>query len=98
MCFRLNTFGDHGRVEALCEGHYARRNRFVAFIAICTADVGTVDLDDVDREILEVTDRGIAGAEIIDRNANAERLEPAHHIDDFRIPVENTALTEFEFQ
>ncbi len=36
---------------------------------------GLVDLEDVDREALQVAQRRIAGAEVVDRQAHAERFQ-----------------------
>jgi hypothetical protein len=38
----------------------------------------TVDLDDVDAELTQVAERGIAGAEIVDGDAAAEILDPGN--------------------
>jgi hypothetical protein len=38
-------------------------------------DEGTVDLEDVDREPLQIGERGIAGAELVEQQPDAERLE-----------------------
>ena len=37
------------------------------------ADEAAIDLEDVDRETPELADRGVAGAEVVDRDAHAER-------------------------
>ena len=43
-------------------------------------DEGLVDLDHVDRQqVLEVRERGVADAEVVDRELHAERLEPLQH-------------------
>src|SRR6478735_11396372 len=45
-----------------------------------TGDVlheGAVDLDDVDAELAQIAERGVAGAEIVDGDAAAEMLETA---------------------
>jgi hypothetical protein len=38
-------------------------------------DEGLVDLEDVDREAAQVAERGVAGAEVVDRQPDAERLQ-----------------------
>ncbi len=41
-------------------------------------DEGAVDLDLVDGEVLQVGERGVAGAEVVDRHADAEAAQALH--------------------
>ena len=53
------------------------RRRFGAGVAF--HDEGTVDLERVDREALQVGERGVAGTEVVDRDGDAHRLQFVQH-------------------
>ena len=44
------------------------------------ADEALVDLDLVERRLLQIAERGIAGAEIVEREADADRLQLGEHV------------------
>ena len=73
----LDTFGGHAEAE----GSRQRNDRFHDGIALGllrqARDEGAVDLQYVDRESAEVGKRGVAGAEIVDGKAHAERGQGA---------------------
>ena len=44
------------------------------------ADEALVDLDLVERSVLQIAERGIAGAEIVQRQAHAQQLQLIEHV------------------
>ena len=61
-------------------------------------DKGAVDLDLVERERLQIAQRGIAAAEIVHRDAHAERLEPAQQRQAALEILDQHAFGDFEFE
>jgi hypothetical protein len=61
-------------------------------------DEGLVDLQLVDLEALEVAQRGIAGAEVVDRHAHAARVQLVHHRDRGQRVVHGHALGQLQFE
>src|SRR5262249_56577395 len=62
------------------------------------AHEGLVDLQDVDGELLEVGDRGVAGAEIVDGQAHPEGADGPELAEDLGIAAQDAALAELELQ
>src|SRR5262249_62198432 len=52
------------------------RDGLVVGVARDVLDERAVDLHAVDREALEIAERGVARAEVVDRYRDAERLDP----------------------
>src|SRR5450756_257412 len=78
LLFRLDAFGDHDFVEAGAEaGDGADDGAGVALVAEI-ADERLVDLDLIEGELAQVVERGVAGAEVVERQADAEILELLH--------------------
>src|ERR1700733_3333323 len=72
---QLDAFGDRVEAERLAERDDRPRQLRAVFGARQAADEGAIDLEDVNRKTMQIRQRGIAGAEIVDREAHAERLE-----------------------
>ena len=75
----LGAFGDHVHAEVVGE----RDDRFQdhrAGAAAGGADEGLVDLDGVERKALQIGQRGMAGAEIVQRQADAEFADAGQHL------------------
>ena len=62
------------------------------------AHEGLVDLQFVDLESLEVTQRGIAGAEVVYRHADAAFMQVVHHRDRAERVIHRDTLGQFELQ
>src|SRR5690348_3253895 len=65
----LDTFGDGMEPEALGKPQQMAEEHLVVGAAAEIADEGAVDLDGVDRQGLQMPQRGVAGAEIVERDA-----------------------------
>ncbi|MCY1276714.1 hypothetical protein D9M70_253820 [compost metagenome] len=72
----LHALGDHHQVQAVGHGDDGAGDLRVLFAVGQAVDEAAVDLQHVDGELLEVVERGIAGAEVIHRHRQAEALQP----------------------
>ena len=72
---RFHALGKDRHVEAMPKVDYRAHDRLGVPIGRQVADKSAVDLDLVERERVQIGQRRIAGAEIIERDANAEGLE-----------------------
>ena len=61
-------------------------------------DEALVDLDGVDRQPAEIAKRGIAGAEVVERDLHAHRPEPVERRANRRIAVDEDALGDLDLQ
>ena len=71
----LDALGEGLDRERLAELHEGVDQRLALLVALSTRDERAVDLQRVDREALQVGERGVAGAEVVDRDAHAELLD-----------------------
>jgi hypothetical protein len=69
LFFGLDAFGHDRQVEVLGQVEHGVADRRVLGRARQVLDEGAVDLQHRDREALQVGQRGIAGAEVVDRDA-----------------------------
>ena len=76
-CLVLHPFGDGLQAEPLREIDQRAHEGAVVLGAHQVLHEGAVDLEDVDAELAQVAERGVAGAEIVDRDAAAEILHAA---------------------
>ena len=83
VALRLDALGDDLEAEVVAERDDRAHDRGVVGVAVHVEHERAVDLELRDREPGEVGERRVAGAEVVDRDADAERLEPA---DDVRRP------------
>src|SRR6267154_1557020 len=72
----LDALGDDRHFQAVAEVDDGANDRRRLRAAAEVHDEGAVDLDLVERERLQIAQRGIAAAEIVHRDAHAERLQP----------------------
>src|SRR5436190_3344053 len=72
----FHALGDDGHLQAVAETDDGPDDRRRLRIPSEIDDEGAVDLDLVERKRLQVTQRGIAAAEVIHRYADPERLQP----------------------
>jgi hypothetical protein len=68
---RFDALGDDLHAEAVGDPDQRLDDHAAPGAAFDAADEGAVDLDDVDREIQQMGQRGEAGAEIVERDENA---------------------------
>ena len=71
----LDAFGDGADADGVGQLHAAGHDGRVAAVRAESGDEGAVDLELVDGKALEVGEAGIAGAEVVDRQAHAECLK-----------------------
>jgi len=79
---RRDRLDDHGRVA----------------VTVDVLDEGTVDLDLVERERAQVAERRIAGAEVVHRDAHAERAQLVQHGDDHLVVLQQHRLGDLELE
>ena len=72
---RLDALGDHGQRQRASDPDDRFEQRVALLVAAERRDEALVDLEDVDRHALQLRERGVAGAEVVDRHRHAERLE-----------------------
>src|ERR1700722_8296930 len=77
--FSLDAFGRHRHAQVMSERHDRSDDLSVLGAAVETGDEAAVDLHCVNREFLEISQRTVSGAEIVDVHASAERFEPAQY-------------------
>ena len=87
-------------LEEVAFGHLDHRlgDGGIVGIAGDVADEGAVDLDGVDRQMLQVRQRGMAGAEIVDGDSYAHLLDGAQGADDLFGAVQHHAFRDFDLQ
>ncbi len=80
LILRLDTFGDD--IKAEVRGHRDDRlghdHRAIAVRHV--DDEAAVDLDAVNRQSPQAAERGVAGAEIVDRDLHANGVQPPQHV------------------
>src|SRR5439155_1078126 len=82
--------------ERLAEGHHGAHELRSAVRIGQPAHEGTVDFEDVDRETMQVGERRVAGAEIVDRKPDAEGLQAAESLEVRVAVVHDGALGELD--
>ncbi len=85
-------------MEALAHGDDRLGDRLVLRIRGQIADEGAVDLERVDREALEVSERGVAHAEVVDRKAHSHFLDLVEHPARALGVLDHHALGELELE
>ncbi|MGY3122593.1 hypothetical protein ACVWXQ_006530 [Bradyrhizobium sp. S3.14.4] len=71
----FEAFGDHGHPERFAQGFDRAQDALAARTLMDVGDERAVDLDLVGGDVGERRERGIAGAEIVDGDADAELAE-----------------------
>ena len=77
----FNAFGDNAEPQGPREGDNAANDGLVLPVGTRTADERAVDLQNVDREVLEVAQRGVARTEIVDGQPHAKCFEPTQRLE-----------------
>src|SRR3954447_25869851 len=76
----FDALRDHGHAKRLAQGFDRAQDALAARPLMDVGDEGTVDLDLVRRDICKRRQRRIADAEIVDRNADADRAQQRHDL------------------
>jgi len=66
LLLRLDTFRDDLQSHVMCHGYDGADDRRIIRVRGDVTDKGTVDLDGVDREALQMAQRRVAGTKVID--------------------------------
>ena len=98
LLFVLDALGDRFEAERFAEHHHGARELGPLVLLGQPADEGAVDLQDVDREAMQVGKRRIAHAEIVDREPHAQRLELAEALEVDLGVVHDRALGQLDHQ
>src|SRR5260370_8872006 len=80
LFLRLHTFGDHTNVQSLAHRDHGRDDCSVASSTRDVLDEGLIDFQSVDREALQVIQRGMPYAKIVDGNAHPDVLQVEKHL------------------
>ena len=92
----LDAFGQHPHVEAASHRHHGLHDGAVVGVAGQALDEGAVDLDAIDRQALEVAERGEAGAEVVQREADAHLADAVQGGDGGFGVLEDVGFGDFE--
>src|SRR5450755_1686398 len=71
----FDAFGDHGEVESVCQSEDAFEHGKGRCVGGGAGDERAVDLDDVDGQTGQGAQGGVAGSEVVDRDAGPEALQ-----------------------
>ncbi len=80
LLLRLHPLGHDGQPQRVGEIDHVRNDRRRRFVRRHVTHEGAVDFHRVDRESLQVDQRRLAGAEVVDGDADADLLQLAHGI------------------
>jgi hypothetical protein len=78
---RLDALGDHAHAQAVRQRHDRFDQRRAVGVAGDVLHEGTVDLEHVHRQALQVRQARVAGAEVVDRQFDAHALQAQHGVD-----------------
>ncbi len=92
----LDAFGDCAQSEGVGQRDDGGDDGFVVGVGGDAGHEGAVDLDDVDREPFEVGQGRVAGAEVVDGDADSEQLELVQGGDGVGGGVDESGLGELE--
>ena len=92
----LDPFGDHVEAQALTEVDDPAHELLLARILVDPVDERTVDLENVDREVAQMRERRVAGAEVVDRDPDPQRPEAVELAHDLEAVPEQQALRDLE--
>ena len=92
----FDTLGDDGEIEAVRERDDRAGNERVVGIGVRVPYERAVDLQRIERKALEVTKARVAGAEVVDRERDAERLQLAQRLLRFAGVVHQRAFRDLD--
>ncbi|HXX68903.1 MAG TPA: hypothetical protein VEK07_17075 [Polyangiaceae bacterium] len=98
MLRRLHSFGDDCEAQTPGHGYDGVANGNVVRVARNAEDERTIDLQDVNRKPLQIPERRVARAEIVDRDANPHLAQSEQVVEDGRPRHRETALDELDSQ
>ena len=93
---RGHAFGNHAQSQPARQGDDRLRDRGVARVGFDVGDERNVDLERVDREVLQVRQARVPGAEIVDRHREAFLAQVLQHLLDRVEVVQQARLGDFE--
>src|SRR5581483_4372232 len=96
--FRLDAFGLNFETQRVGHGNDCGNDRKIVGVVGNIAHEGAVDLELVDRKTLEIRQRRVAGAEIVEGERDSDALELTHDADRILGVVHGHALGDFELQ
>ena len=96
--FGLDAFRQHRQLEASAKTDDRTHDRHGVAVVFQVANKGTVDLDLVEGERVQIRQGGISRSEVIQGDLHAERLEPIEDRYRARKVVDQNALGDFEFE
>src|SRR4030088_940132 len=77
----FDAFGDHGHPERPGHLDYGTDDLLVDAALVEAVYEGAIELDRVQRQPLEIAQRGVPGTEVVEEHANAECVEPIERFD-----------------
>ena len=96
---RLDPFGGRIHLQGIGQADNRRDDRGVpAFGAGHAANEALVDLDLVERRVLQIAERGIAGPEVVEREPHAQQLQLREHVRRGIFIAQEDRLGQFQFQ
>ncbi|MCY1367594.1 hypothetical protein D9M69_545370 [compost metagenome] len=95
---RFHPFGYHFQIQAVGHGDDGADDLGVVRVAGGVADERLVDFQGVDRQALEVGQRGVASAEVVHGEAHTEFFQAAHFADSVFQVLDHDAFGDFQFQ
>src|SRR5271168_468169 len=96
--FGLDAFGRNGHAEARAKADDRTHDRLRVAIASEVTHKRLVDLDLVERKASEIAEAGITGAEIVHRDAHAERAQRVQRGQHFTALFKQQGFGDFEFE
>ncbi len=94
----LNAFGDDGEAQLLAKPDGRANDRRVIGIGQQSEYERAVDLQSIEREFLQIAEARKAGAEIVEHEANAKRLDLQERIQRALLVVEQDVFGDFELE
>ena len=96
---RLDAFGGGLHVQIGREADHRADQCGIAALRVRGAgDKRSVDLDLVERDALQIAEARVAGAEIVEREFHADRLQRADHLVDVLVVAEEHAFGDLQLE
>jgi len=98
LLFRLHAFGNDRQTHGAAERDDGLSDGGAAFFGENIADERAIDLDLVEGQFLQVSQRRVAGAKVVEREPQSMGLEFLHLVADVLHVFNQNAFGEFEAQ
>ena len=95
---RLHSFGDGLAAKRGCEAEHALNDGEIFWIVEHVVHEGLIDLEDVDRKTLQIGERGVTGAEIIESEGDSQFAAGVNDLGDLRHVGQGGALEHFDLK